>query len=159
MPFIPCDGAGERDRGARSPRHAQIEALVSRVLRERLARGLNDPRVQGMVSIVGVDLSPDFSSARVRISVLPEDRERLTLSGLRSATRHLESALREGTELRRVPRLSFEIDEAHKRERALYAALDSVRPAAPDDDDASDSLTSPPTSDTPDGGKTPGDSI
>lgn len=158
MPFIPSTGAGERgDRGARSPRHAQVEALVARVLRERLARGLNDPRVQGMVSIVGVSLAPDFSSAKVGISVLPEDRERLTLSGLRSATRHLESALREGTELRRVPRLSFEIDEAHKRERALYAALDSVRPATTFD--ASDSSTSPPTSDTPGDGKTPGDSI
>ncbi len=39
--------------GAPSHRVAQVSALICRVLRERLSRGINDPRVQGMVSIVG----------------------------------------------------------------------------------------------------------
>ncbi|MDZ4753699.1 MAG: 30S ribosome-binding factor RbfA [Phycisphaerae bacterium] len=117
------EGAERRGGGAPSPRVAQIASLISRVLRERLLRGLNDPRVQGMVSVVGVDLSPDMTFARVRISVLPADRGRLTLSGIVSATRHLEAAVRKATRLRRVPRLSFELDDSMKREAAFMSAL------------------------------------
>ncbi len=135
------DGA-ERG-GAPSSRNAQIASLILRVLQERLLRGMNDPRVQGMVSIVGVDLSPDATHARVRISVLPADRGRLTLSGLVSGTRHLEGVVRKATRLRRVPRLVFEIDDSMKREAALYSALQQVaqtdQPEVASDDAADDS--------------------
>lgn len=115
-----------RAGSARPTRTAQVESLLARVLRERLARGLNDPRVQGMVSVTGVDLSGDMANATVRVTVLPADRERLTLSGLRSATRHLEALVRKATRLRRVPKLSFEIDERLKRESAVRTAIQSI---------------------------------
>lgn len=116
--------AGGAGRGARTGhRVQQIASLIARVLRERLLRGLNDPRVQGMVSVVAVELSPDLSYARVRISVLPADRAKLTLSGLASATRHLEGVVRKATRLRKVPRLVFELDESIKRGSAVLEAL------------------------------------
>jgi len=71
MPHMPGN-----EPGGGPSRAAQVESLVSRVLRERLMRGINDPRVQGMVSVLGVDLTPDLLNARVRISVLPADRGR-----------------------------------------------------------------------------------
>jgi ribosome-binding factor A len=106
-----------------SPRSPQIAALIVRVLQERLARGLNDPRIQGMISILAAELSPDQAEARIRVSVLPADRGRLAVSGLRSAARHLEGIVRKATRLRRVPRLVFELDESLKREAALAMAL------------------------------------
>ena len=123
-PFTPPhmpDAASEL-RGGTS-RVAQVQTLVLRVLSERLTRGLNDPRIQGMVSVLGVDLSRDLLSAKVRVSVLPADRGPLTLSGLRAATRHLESILRTETRLRRVPRLTFELDNSLKRESAVLDAI------------------------------------
>jgi ribosome-binding factor A len=89
-----------------------------------------------MVSILGVELSPDRREATVRISVMPADRGALTLSGLRSAARHLGGVLREATRLRMVPRLRFELDESLKREAGLLAALGEIaatRPAEPTD--------------------------
>lgn len=119
--------------GAHSHRLAQVNSLIARVLRDRLARGVNDPRVQGMVSVLAVECTPDFHIAHVRISVLPGDRARLTLSGLRSATRHLEGVVRKETRLRKVPRLLFELDDSIKREAALSESLHRAQGTLPGD--------------------------
>ena len=92
-------------------------------MQAELARGLNDPRVQGMVSITEVVLTPDLAEARVRVSVLPEDRASLTLSGLRAAAGFLRRRVMDETRIGRVPRIEFELDVRLKREAALDAAL------------------------------------
>jgi ribosome-binding factor A len=96
---------------------------VRRALQAELARGLNDPRVQGMVSITEVVLTPDLAEARVHVSVLPEDRASLTLSGLRAAAGFLRRRVMDETRIGRVPRIEFELDARLKREAALEAAL------------------------------------
>ncbi len=111
-----------------SNRPARVGSLVRRALQERLLRGLADPRVQGMVSITAVEVSTDMDRAIVRVSVLPEDRSRLTLSGLRSAAPMLRAHLREVGALRRTPQLEFVLDESMKRQ----AALEEAAAPAPD---------------------------
>lgn len=106
-----------------SDRPAQVAGEVRRALQAELARGLNDPRVQGMVSITEVVLTPDLAEARVRVSVLPEDRASLTLSGLRAAAGFLRRRVMDETRIGRVPRIEFELDARLKREAALEAAL------------------------------------
>jgi ribosome-binding factor A len=76
-----------------------------------------------MVSITEVVLTPDLAEARVRVSVLPEDRASLTLSGLRAAAGFLRRRVMEGTRIGRVPRLGFELDERLKRQAALDTVL------------------------------------
>jgi len=122
--------AASRGRGgplgpsaAPSDRPAQVAGEVRRALQAELARGLNDPRVQGMVSITEVLLTPDLAEARVRVSVLPEDRASLTLSGLRAAAGFLRRRVMDETRIGRVPRIEFELDARLKREAALDAAL------------------------------------
>ncbi len=132
---------------------AQVSSLIARVLQDRLARGLNDPRVQGMVSVLGVECTPDLVSAQVRISVLPADRAKLAISGIRSATRHLEGVIRKATRLRKVPRLHFLLDDSLKREAALEqslrASLASLEPDGEGSVEAPSSEGDPP--DGPDG--------
>ena len=48
---------------APSDRPAQVAGEIRRALQEEFARGLNDPRVQGMVSITEVVLTPDLAEA------------------------------------------------------------------------------------------------
>ena len=131
---LPLGGGAKAPRG----RDERFESILERALRERLARGLNDPRVQGLVSVVGVDLSPDRSQATVRVSVLPLERGPLSLAGLRSAVPHLVAFLRKATRLRTVPRLSFELDAATLREagiaEALRVARGEAKPAEPPTD-------------------------
>ena len=84
-----------------------------------------------MVSITEVALTPDLAEARIRISVLPEDRAPLTLSGLRAAAGFLRRRVMDETRIGRVPRLVFELDERLKREAALDAMLRAESPDGP----------------------------
>ena len=106
-----------------SDRPAQIGGEIRRALQAEFGRGLNDPRVQGMISITEVLISPDLAEAKVRVSVLPEDRGSLTLSGLRAAAGFLRRRVMDTTRIHRVPRIDFELDERLKRQAALDEAL------------------------------------
>ncbi|MBI1303476.1 MAG: 30S ribosome-binding factor RbfA [Phycisphaera sp.] len=117
-PLGPLDAAPSA-----SPRSAQVASEVRRALQAEFVRGLNDPRVQGMVSVTEVDLSPDGSVARVSLSVLPADRASLTLSGVRAAKGFLRRRVMDETRIPRVPRLEFELDDSMKRQAALDEAL------------------------------------
>jgi ribosome-binding factor A len=107
-----------------------VAGEIRRALQEELARGLNDPRVQGLISITEVVLTPDLADARVHVSVLPEDRASLTLSGLRAAAGFLRRRVMEGTRIGRVPRIGFELDERLKRQAALDTILRAEQPRA-----------------------------
>lgn len=106
-----------------SDRPAQIAGEIRRAIQSELSRGLNDPRVRGMVSITEVVLAPDFSVARVRVSVMPDDRASLTLSGLRAGAGFLRRRVMDETRISRVPRLEFELDDRIKRQAALDEAI------------------------------------
>ena len=139
------EGSGPRDgadrpasyalpaaRGGGPSRPLQVGSLLMRTLQEILARGLNDPRYRGLVSILEVRVSPDLADATVFVSVLPEEQGKLTLAALEHARGHLPSKLRSGTALRRIPRLAFRLDDRLKRaadlEGAIRTGLDESAP-------------------------------
>jgi len=88
-----------------------------------LAKGLNDPRIRGLVSVTEVDLSPDQSQAVVRVSVLPAEAGPLTVAGLRHAAPRLVSEIASVVRARRIPSLQFQLDERLKKQAAFDAAL------------------------------------
>lgn len=104
---------------------------VNELLRERLSelilREIKDPRVGGIVTITGVETSPDLRSARVYISVMgdAEERER-TIAGLRSASRFLHRGL-EVLSLRHVPELTFFADDSMERADRLMRLIDQAQ--------------------------------
>jgi ribosome-binding factor A len=83
---------------------AQLRVEISDIL----ARRLRDPRV-GLISVLGVDLTPDLRVARVRVSTLGGDENHAELMEVlehaRGFIRHqLAGSLRN---LRRVPEIRF----------------------------------------------------
>ena len=114
------------EESSRSDRPLQVAGEIRRAVQAEIGRGLNDPRVQGLVSVTEVEVLPDFSEARVKVSVLPEHKAPLTLSGLRAAAGFLRRRVMDDTRIGRVPRLVFEVDERFKRETALDAAIRSA---------------------------------
>jgi ribosome-binding factor A len=118
------------DESARSDRPLQVAGEIRRAVQAEIGRGLNDPRVQGLVSVTEVEVLPDFSEARVKVSVLPEQKAPLTLSGLRAAAGFLRRRVMDDTRIGRVPRLVFEVDERFKRETALDAAIRAASAAS-----------------------------
>ncbi len=103
-----------------------------------IAAELTDPRLaDAMVSVTGVEVSPDLRSARVYVEhQLPRESSREVLEALRHAESYLRRALIENLDLRFVPVLSFHIDDTGERARRIDALLDSLGAQAVPREDA-----------------------
>jgi ribosome-binding factor A len=120
LPGIPGGSTGREETPIRL---LQWASVIRRALQQRLSEGLADPRFQGLVSIVSVEVSPDEQRALVRVSVSPADRGRLAVSALRSAAAHLRHVVRDESALRHVPRLDFILDESGHRQMTVEQAI------------------------------------
>ena len=117
-------------------RTEQIASSIRAAVQQSISRGLNDPRIRGLISVTKVKVAPDLSEAIVHVSVLPEEQAALTLRGLESAAGHLRASLYENIRIRKAPRLLFRIDESLKKQAKLDAAIRSgLRPLADDNED------------------------
>ncbi|MDP7029393.1 MAG: 30S ribosome-binding factor RbfA [Phycisphaerales bacterium] len=115
----------------------QIDAVVQRAVQKVLSRGLNDPRVRGLVSVTRVTVSPDSSEATVWCSVLPATHAKASLHGLNAASGWVGRKVGDEVRMRRVPRLRFVLDESIKKEaRVLGAIRDAMeREGTPHDEE------------------------
>lgn len=91
------------------PRRYRVADQIQRELGE-LIRGVKDPRVAGLVTISGIDVSPDLTNARVFVTVLRTETPEATVDGLNRAAGFLRGRLGERLRLRVVPRLVFHYD-------------------------------------------------
>ena len=110
-----------------SRRTEQLASTIQFQLQMLLARGLSDPRVKGLITITGVRVTEDLTTAFVSVSVLPAEQQTLTMHGLRAAAAFLRRELGEKVAIRKLPTLSFQLDESIKREAEVLAALARVR--------------------------------
>jgi ribosome-binding factor A len=101
----------------------RVDDQMRQVIAEALLTKVADPRI-GMVSVIRVQVSSEFDTARVWVTVLggEEERER-SMQGLRSAATFLQSEIARAMRIRRVPRLRFLYDESLDRAFRIDAAL------------------------------------
>lgn len=102
-----------------SARASRAGGTIQQALGELLARGgIKDPALYdaGLVSITGVDVSPDLSQAHVWVSVYAsaEVREE-ALRGLERAAGFLRHHIGERMRSKRIPRLYFHLDDSLER--------------------------------------------
>ena len=106
-----------------SHRIAQVESTLKRAISEVLQRRISDPRIEGLISITRIQISPDLHNAYVYVSILPEQKQRKVIAGLRHATKHIQSLVRKAVAMRAVPQLEFRLDEGLKREADVLGAI------------------------------------
>src|SRR6058998_202872 len=113
-----------------SERMRRVNESVRQVLAETLPE-LKDPRI-GLVTVTGVDTSPDLRHAVVYVSVLGSARKRKnTLVGLEAAHGLLQSRLARELRMKRTPQLTFEYDPSVERGVRMSRLIDEL---APEDD-------------------------
>jgi ribosome-binding factor A len=90
-----------------------IKVTVSDIIQNRL----NDPRIEGFVTITQVDLSPDVRNADIYFSILADNEtiEKRTMIAIQHATKHIQSLLAERMTTRFVPTLRLLKDEKLKK--------------------------------------------
>jgi ribosome-binding factor A len=117
-----------KKRAARnsSGRPQKLGDLIQRELSELVQRELRDPRV-GMITITGVDVSPDFSHAKVFFTILDTENLPDAKQGLKRAAGFLRSQLARRIKLYTTPELRFEYDESVERGDRLSRLIDSTK--------------------------------
>ena len=98
-----------------------------------LAEGVKDPRVTGLVTVTGVDVTRDLRHARVHVSILGTETEKKdTMEGLASVAGHLRAKLGRTLRLRMTPELEFKYDASIAHAARIDSLLEQIR-----NDDAS----------------------
>jgi ribosome-binding factor A len=117
---------------------------VAEAIREEIATFLasevKDPRVVGLVTVTGVDITRDLRHAKVFVSVMGTDTERAaTFDGLASVASHLRSHVGRALRLRLAPEITFKPDESIARASRIETLLAQIKDGqAPTDGDAKD---------------------
>src|SRR5689334_16773409 len=108
-------------------RQQKVGSQIQRIVAAVLMRDVADPRVDGLVSVTRVDVTPDLRDARVWLSVLGGTRPPATIiEGIKSAGRHIQHEVAEQLVMRFVPRLSFHLDETLKKQAEIFKKIDEA---------------------------------
>ncbi|CAN5919917.1 30S ribosome-binding factor RbfA [soil metagenome] len=109
-------------RKAATPNRAfKVADQIQRDLTELIARELKDPRV-GMVTIQGVEVTPDYAHAKIFFSVLTGDIAQTT-EALNQAAGFLRSGLFKRLHIHTVPTLHFLFDRTTERAADMNALI------------------------------------
>ncbi|MBP1155962.1 MULTISPECIES: 30S ribosome-binding factor RbfA [unclassified Paenibacillus] len=86
----------------------QIKKELSQIIQSEL----KDPRI-GFITVTGVDVTNEFSHAKVYLSVLGSDEQKQeTLKALTRSTGFIRSELGKRIRMRKIPELLFKFDES-----------------------------------------------
>ncbi len=107
-------------------RTQRVAEMMQRELACLIQRELKDPRV-GMTTVLSVEVTRDFSFAKVYISLLGDDEvKKRALSGLDNASGFLRRELGKRISLRITPKLRFIIDNSSEKGTNLSQLIDKA---------------------------------
>jgi ribosome-binding factor A len=122
-------------------RSTRVAELIHQELAQMIAREVKDPRI-GMVTLTGVEVTPDYAYATVRFTVLPSDDATVarSLEGLRHSAGFMRSQLGRRVRIHTNPEIRFVHDRSVERGVDLSHLIDvaNATRAAADAPDAPD---------------------
>lgn len=105
-------------------RHERIAEEIHHEVSIMLAGELKDPRIEGLVTITEVRVSPDLKQARIYVSVLGSEAEqKSTMKGLAAAVAFVRHELLERLRMRRAPEVLFILDHSEDYGRRIEDLL------------------------------------
>jgi len=111
------------------PRDNRRADRVAEAIREEVASylttGAKDPRIVGLVTVTGVELTSDLRHARVYVSVLAGEDEDAsgTIPALNDVGRRLKGEIGRALHLRLAPELEFRRDDTIARASRIESLL------------------------------------
>lgn len=92
-----------------SVRQERANAEISKALMDIFRFKLNDPRLQGLITVTSVNVSPDFRYCKVLLSVL-DDNPSVVLKTLRKSEGYIKNELIDMVKMPYAPKLDFVLD-------------------------------------------------
>ncbi|MBI3562239.1 MAG: 30S ribosome-binding factor RbfA [Gammaproteobacteria bacterium] len=119
-------------------RSRRVAEQIQRELAQLIQLQLKDPRL-GMVTVSAVELSRDFSNAKVFVTVFNQtDNPQQSLQVLQHAAGFLRHALGQALRLRTLPQLHFYYDKSIARGAQLSALIHQAMASVPADPQSQD---------------------
>ncbi len=108
-------------------RGEQLASVIHRAVQSVISRGLSDPRLKALITVIDVKVTEDRRTAVVNVSVMPENHESRVIHGLRDAAKHIRREAGELVEVHKLPELVFKLDRTNKKQAELLDAMARVR--------------------------------
>lgn len=99
---------------------ADIQREVSEIL-----RGVKDPRIKGLISVVKVDVSNDLSYAKIYFSNIGGDVKEAA-KGLSSASGYVRKELSSRLNIRKTPELKFISDDSIEQSARIAKLIENL---------------------------------
>jgi ribosome-binding factor A len=111
-----------------SRRQRQMEKNLKRVISDIIR---HDLEIEGsdLLSVTGVDITPDLQKATVLVSHIEDrdEKQQAVLKRLRRQERSIRSSLANELPLKHIPDLRFRLDESIKRAAKLNDIMQELR--------------------------------
>lgn len=120
-----------------SNRINKIEEEIKRTLATIVRNDVKDDRLSDMASITNVKITPDLKYAKVYVSVIGDDKTRKnTIDALNHGAAFIRTRLSKTLSIRRVPELTFVLDDSVDYSIKISELLDKVKDDTKDSEDA-----------------------
>ncbi len=107
----------------------RIDRVSEDIKREiaSIMRELKDPRIQGMLTVVNVEVSSDASFAKVYVSAMEGiETAQLAVKGLTCATGYIRREVGKRLRLRKTPELKFVADDSIEKGMGIAKIIGDI---------------------------------
>ncbi len=104
-------------------RNEKIAELLKQTIGEIIKKEVDFTK-DTLVTVGGVDPSPNHQHATVRITVLPYEKSEEALEVINKNIHKVQHQLNKGLRMRPVPKLRFKIDDSEVKARRILDILD-----------------------------------
>jgi len=109
-------------------RQEKVARVVKEVVSEAITQHLNDPRIEGFVSVTRVEMAPNLRNADVYLSIFGKNKaaQNKTFSAISHATTRIQSLLAGRLQSKFCPVLRFYTDEHFKKTLETMRLIDEA---------------------------------
>ncbi|MHC4637369.1 MAG: 30S ribosome-binding factor RbfA [Planctomycetota bacterium] len=109
-------------------RQEKVSRVVKEAVSDAIANCLNDPRIEGFVSVTRVEMGQNLRSAEVYLSILGKDEtsQKRTFQAINHARSRIQGILAERVHSKFCPILYFHIDEKFKKTLETMNLIDKA---------------------------------
>jgi len=109
-------------------RQEKVARIVKEVVSDAINNHLNDPRIEGFISVTSVEMGTDLRNADVYLSIFGKDEktQKRIFIAITNAKTRLQSFLAESMKSKFCPVLHLKMDEKLKKTMETFRLIDQA---------------------------------
>jgi len=109
-------------------RQEKVARVVKEAVSDAISNHLNDPRIEGLISVTRIEMAADLRHADVFVSILGKDgaSQNKTFSAIRHARSRIQSFVGSKLKSKFCPVLNFHKDEKFKKTLETMKLIDQA---------------------------------